>query len=942
MNQESWAPGRHDNVQGSGQYGGPQGQKGSVTPARQRAWGEEIGLVSEQTPGPIELEGVEVTSLGNPIYRPRLETGDFPIQHPSPEPSPPLPPPNAGNASREPPPFVAPISRPASSTQWPLREDNSAPTVTDNGPMGERGIGRGAPPQRPPRPSYSPPLLDPLMVEENAPAVQIPQPQNKSGEMQQHTPTQPPRYWENNFQAASSRESGSLRTALGSPTSFSRPSTSSSVGTIPDFPSPVISLPSVPQTRRGAHLGPPPSARRGASSYYSQSSYVTPIPEEIPETGHGSFASSHVIPTSWGDGSTEFYLGLDEDEEDEEGELPDKQIGASSRSGELDDGNELLRSASLGKRQKPSLTTIGCPDPSQRKAVQDGANKLRAGSQTAVAARNAGGATTPTLVSPLEEKHNLGDTHEGTFLEPPYEDPAQKFPNALAKETNTSTQRARTPVSAYADPRMDQILGSFEKGSTLHSSGSSSPFTLTTPPMNGKTEPRRPPPLNLGPTRDADVRGSLTSLPDLIRRATKLASNLDRGKTASRLGMWDMFHNGEGTEKGGSCKFLYHIGICHLHTTKSLSAVARRGSGSLSDMLASFPPPGLSTPVGAEPRSRWTSTFNNSNLAFGQSSFPPDSTSGRNTKSSERQLCGMRRWIFLLLCMLVFLLIAAAVILPVTLTILPRRHTPATLASCQKILPCENGGTSVISMNTCRCVCANLFTGPTCAVAGENGCVTTNIGSFENVTIGSGIPNLLSSSQSNFSIALDPSKLLVLFSYTNMSCTWENALVTFNGVYSRRSIPLHESNLIVPIQASSSSPPLTTSRPVLPRAATSSTADTNLISGAITSSGILLAAPPATQATPAPSTTATATSSAASSAPSSSSNSIPITNVVLNFARVAVLFIFQETDLSTAATAQGKLQSQLMGSTLTETSVTTGSIVVHFGNYSVALGNGQG
>lgn len=564
MNRGSRAPGRPDNGQGTGQYAGSQGQKGYVTRAKQRAWVEEAGSVSEQTPGPIELEGVEVTSLGNPRHRPRLETSDFPIQHPSPNPSPPFPPSNVVSPSHEPPPFVATISEPASSTQWPLRGDDSAPNVANNSPMGERGIGRGGPPQRPPRPSYSPPLLDPVMVQENAPTVRFPQPQDKAQEMQQHIPAQPPQYWENDYQAVSSRELGPFRTAVGSPTSFSRPSTSSSIGTIPDFPSPVISLPSVPQARRGAHLGPPPSARRGASSYYSQSSHVTPIPEEIPETGHDSFASSHVIPTSWGDGPPESDVGLDEDEEEREEELSEKQDGRLSRSVDLDDGNELLRSASLGKRQKPSLTTIGNPDPAQRKAVRSEGNSARTSSQTAVAARNAGGATYPSLVSPLEEKQSLSNINEGTFSEPLSEGPAQKIPNAFAKETYTSAQRARTPVSAYADPRMDYTLGGFEKGSTLHSSGSSSPFTLPTPPMSGKTGLRRPPPLNLGPAVEPDVRGSLTSLPDLIRRATRLASNLDRGKTASRLGMWDMFNNGEGTQKVGSRKFYFHIGICQI------------------------------------------------------------------------------------------------------------------------------------------------------------------------------------------------------------------------------------------------------------------------------------------------------------------------------------------------------------------------------------------
>jgi hypothetical protein len=45
---------------------------------------------------------------------------------------------------------------------------------------------------------------------------------------------------------------------------------------------------------------------------------------------------------------------------------------------------------------------------------------------------------------------------------------------------------------------------------------------------------RRPPRLDLGAVRAAEARGSLTSLPDLIRRATRLATNLEHGRTASR------------------------------------------------------------------------------------------------------------------------------------------------------------------------------------------------------------------------------------------------------------------------------------------------------------------------------------------------------------------------------------------------------------------------
>jgi hypothetical protein len=45
---------------------------------------------------------------------------------------------------------------------------------------------------------------------------------------------------------------------------------------------------------------------------------------------------------------------------------------------------------------------------------------------------------------------------------------------------------------------------------------------------------RRPPRLNINAVREAEARGSLTSLSDLIKRATKLATNLEHGRTASR------------------------------------------------------------------------------------------------------------------------------------------------------------------------------------------------------------------------------------------------------------------------------------------------------------------------------------------------------------------------------------------------------------------------
>jgi hypothetical protein len=72
-------------------------------------------------------------------------------------------------------------------------------------------------------------------------------------------------------------------------------------------------------------------------------------------------------------------------------------------------------------------------------------------------------------------------------------------------------------------------------------------------PMRGLSTKRglskRPPQLDINAVRDMEARGSTTSLTDLIKRATKLASNLDRGKTASRLGMLDMFGKSNGSHE---------------------------------------------------------------------------------------------------------------------------------------------------------------------------------------------------------------------------------------------------------------------------------------------------------------------------------------------------------------------------------------------------------
>ncbi|KAI9848815.1 MAG: hypothetical protein M1830_007260 [Pleopsidium flavum] len=99
------------------------------------------------------------------------------------------------------------------------------------------------------------------------------------------------------------------------------------------------------------------------------------------------------------------------------------------------------------------------------------------------------------------------------------------------------------------------------------------------------------------------------------------------------------------------------------------------------------------------------------------------------------------------------------------------------------------------------------------------------------------------------------------------------------------------------------------------------------LSNAATSNGIIFAAP---------SVTATSPSSAAS--PSSTTGAL-VEDRTLDFARISVLYILQETTFNTAVEAQEKIQAFL--ATYSQTSINvSGSIMIDFGNLSIDLGNG--
>lgn len=337
----------------------------------------------------------------------------------------------------------------------------------------------------------------------------------------------------------------------------------------------------------------------------------------------------------------------------------------------------------------------------------------------------------------------------------------------------------------------------------------------------------------------------------------------------------------------------------------------KRQSG-LSGMLAAFPPPGLAgTPTRDSPGrsgSGWPSPMGADSTVQinGQSEKP---------KRQQRRCCGMPPWVFLLIVFFTLVIIAAAIVVPLELLVLnkPKASTPATgLAACQANTTCANGGTVIIAAGLCSCLCSNGFTGSTCSSGGNASCTTMNVTSsaaidanaltYSNVTLGDAIPRLISAAQTNFSIPLASDTIIARFNAGSLSCNAENALVTFDGSATR----VGGASSAAITTSSSSNDRRDDGRAIIipiPDVTTSNGGPTPSLSPPASStsvSGPLLTASPTSSAPP---------SSSTSTAPTNGgSTTFVIDQDVLDFARVAVLYVLQVRDIETAVTSQGNIQ----------------------------------
>ncbi|KAG0650409.1 hypothetical protein D0Z07_3470 [Hyphodiscus hymeniophilus] len=817
------------------------------------------------------------------------------------------------------------ISRPTQVPQWPLAGKIETARDQNNNQQYQPPTGRGIPPQRPPRPSHVPSMLDASRLQEHTPSFQyMPQPNQMD---QNHERGQ--RYPEDEMTSP----------GVTSPMNqSSRPSTISSVGTIPDFPIPVPQPPGPP--RKSANLGPPPSARRGASSYYSQISYVSPIPEESPRTqpSHGSYASSAAMPTSWGSDSP----GYEFDDEDEYARYIQEKShgnevieeGRESRESTMDDSDDrgLIRSASLGKRAKPSMVTTKSVERIEMQRPTPQPQQKSKGERMGVLA---GGTTGVSSAAALTTERSIEGHRETVWPMIGNPDSPLAGGTGLIDKSTSSSENEVPRVSKGvardiaapmpSGPGATDMLGVYNAASSLQPPGTT-PSRTPSPGFNRLSAIRRPPRLNIDAVREAEARGSLTSLPDLIRRATRLASMMDRGKRpASRLNDLSDFPSDFDLARDKE------MGI---------TSDGNRQSG-LSNMLAAFPPPGLATPTrGNTPRP--------------QSSWPVINRSGSDsdfeTPRRKRRCCGLPCWGFLLALLILLVIIAAAVVVPLELLVIQKPKTASAVTALQacsrnSATACQNRGTSSLSTGNCSCVCINGFTGSTCSVFGASGCTTTTLSTdptFTNVTLGDSIPRLITAAQANFSIPLSDSVILARFNSASLSCVTENALVTFDGESQR--VGTAEDAVHPTSTASSASASSTTPSNKLRRDAASSSTSSAAIAAA-TVNGIIY--DPSSVPTPAAASSAAAASStsSASASQTSSEAEFTITEEVLDFSRVAVLFVLQQESLDSAVTAQTELQKFFDQGTSTNVVAQNISMgngnVANLVNFSIDLGNGS-
>ncbi|TIC95591.1 hypothetical protein CH35J_008608 [Colletotrichum higginsianum] len=425
------------------------------------------------------------------------------------------------------------------------------------------------------------------------------------------------------------------------------------------------------------------------------------------------------MPESWGSQSPGFSPGYPDDyygddaysTEDENSQM---SRGSGSPYGDVGDESKLVRSASLGKMSKPSIVMNRAPssgDPLPQEAQS---------------------------VSELQEPPPRPSPS-------PMQLPVSPFESGTAYYEGSSSSGTVPTVAATANtPSLtpDAMLGAFAAASATDPADMRK-VTPSPRPYDRLSAIRRPPKLGLDmdSVRAMESRGSMTSLPDLIKRATRLAALIDRGRRPG-----SRFEIGDGTWPDEKA-----FGREGDQQVSGMSSAEKHQSG-LSDMLAAFPPPAATTPNPPN-RGSWFRRASTASwpLAPGSRGSTPqpvtramaargsplailESNDEQSSTRPRRRCCGLPLWAFIVIVIIVLGIVAAAIVVPLEFLVFRRNRTSTPTAEP--------------ALNQCQ--------------------------------------NQL---RTNFSVPLDGTDILAKFNTENLSCIAQNSLVTFDGRSSRVGTP---------------------------------------------------------------------------------------------------------------------------------------------------------
>lgn len=225
------------------------------------------------------------------------------------------------------------------------------------------------------------------------------------------------------------------------------------------------------------------------------------------------------MPESWGTpspmDSPRYGDAFFDDTILEEERSPSEGMSVQSMQSAPDDDDEqgLVRSASVGRRGKAALVTT----PSREMMYGDMDDMVERPLPT------------PLQMDPFPGGTGYLDASSNSSTTVPSTKTAKASPVGapMTAEAVFFAYDASSPIDPRASRRM-----------------STSPNPMADPQdprgYSRLSAIRRPPRLDMDAVKQADSRGSLTSLPDLIRRATRLAASLDRGRRpASRFDLDD-------------------------------------------------------------------------------------------------------------------------------------------------------------------------------------------------------------------------------------------------------------------------------------------------------------------------------------------------------------------------------------------------------------------